>query len=342
MKNIFDLSLKELKTWFKDNGEKAFRASQVFDYLYNNIYNFDDMININAGAREKLKNSFDIFIPEILDKKKSKDGTIKMLLLLYDKNIIETVIMKYSYGYSVCVSSQVGCKMGCDFCASTKGGLIRNLTSGEMLSQVIVAGNLVEDRIGNVVLMGSGEPLDNYDEAIKFMKLLTSENGLNISQRSITLSTCGIVPRIYDLADEDLKITLAVSLHEVTDEKRKKIMPVANLYSIDDIIKSIRYYIKKTGRRVSIEYALVQNTNDGKEDALKLSGLLRGLNIHVNLIPINAIKELIYIPSSHKDIEGFRKILMDNGVETTVRREMGSDIDAACGQLRRSYLDSND
>ena len=246
MKNIFDLSLKELKTWFKDNGEKSFRASQVFDYLYNNIYSFDKMININAKAREKLKNNFEIFLPEILDMKKSKDGTIKMLLLLYDKNIIETVIMKYSYGYSVCVSSQVGCKMGCDFCASTKGGLIRDITSGEMLSQVIVAGNLVEDRISNVVLMGSGEPLDNYDEVIKFIKLLTSENGLNMSQRSITLSTCGIVPKIYDLADEDLKITLAVSLHEVTDEKRKIIMPVANLYSIDDIIKSIRYYIDKT------------------------------------------------------------------------------------------------
>lgn len=342
MKNIFDLSLNELKTWFKDNGEKPFRASQVFDYLYNNVYTFDEMLNINVKAREKLKDSFNIFLPEILDSKKSKDGTVKMLLLLEDKNIIETVIMKYSYGYSVCVSSQVGCKRGCDFCASTKGGLVRNLTSGEILSQVIVAGNFVSDRIGNIVLMGSGEPLDNYDNVIKFINLVTSEKGLNISQRSITLSTCGIVPKIYDLAKENLKITLAVSLHEVTDEKRKIIMPVANLYTINDIIKSIRYYIEKTGRRVSIEYALVQNSNDSKEDALKLSKLVKGLNIHVNLIPINAIKELIYIPSSHEDIEGFKKVLMDNGVETTVRREMGSDIDAACGQLRRSYLEIND
>lgn len=325
MENIFDYSMDELKVWFKENKESAFRGKQVYDFLYRGTYEIEEMHTLNESSKAKLREHFNILLPKVLDQRTSKDGTVKMLLLLPDDNIIETVIMKYHYGYSVCVSCQIGCKMGCTFCASTKGGMVRNLSAGEILSQVILAGNIVGERISHVVCMGSGEPLDNYDNVMKFLTLVNAKEGLNLSHRNITISTCGLVEKIYELADKKLQITLAISLHEVTDEERKKIMPIANKYSINDILNSVKYYMETTGRRVSFEYALVR--------------LLRGMKTHVNLIPVNTIKEMLYLPSSNESVMKFRDILLESGIEATIRREMGSDIDAACGQLRRSYLE---
>jgi len=340
MENIYDYSLEELKAWFKANGESAFRGKQVFDYLYKGIADVDQMKTINEKAKEKLRKNFKVALPKILDKRISKDGTIKMLMLLEDQNIIETVIMKYHYGYSVCVSSQIGCKMGCTFCASTKDGMVRNLTSGEILSQVIASQLLVGERMSHVVLMGSGEPLDNFDQVMKFLELINAKEGLNLSHRNITISTCGLVDRIYELADRKLQITLAISLHETTDEKRKLIMPIANKYSIHDILNSVKYYMDKTGRRVSFEYALVKGSNDTEDDARALAKLLQGMPVHVNLIPVNAIKEMLFLPSTNESVNRFKEVLLNHKIEATVRREMGSDIDAACGQLRRSYLEN--
>lgn len=340
MENIYDYSLEELKSWFKSQGESAFRGKQVFDYLYKGIADIDLMKTVNEEAKEKLRKNFKVALPKILEKRTSKDGTIKMLMLLDDHNIIETVIMKYHYGYSVCVSSQIGCKMGCTFCASTKDGMVRNLTSGEILSQVIASQLLVGERMSHVVLMGSGEPLDNFDQVMKFLELINGKEGLNLSHRNITISTCGLVDRIYELADKKLQITLAISLHETTDEKRKLIMPIANKYSIHDILNSVKYYMDKTGRRVSFEYALVKGSNDGEEDARALSKLLQGMPVHVNLIPVNTIKEMLFLPSTIESVNRFKEVLLSHKIEATVRREMGSDIDAACGQLRRSYLEN--
>lgn len=339
MQNLFDLSLEELKAWFVRQGEPAFRAKQLYDYIYKGCYDVEAMKTLNASARSKLQENFTIALPRIVEQRTSKDGTVKMLLGLEDGNIIETVIMKYHYGYSVCVSCQIGCKMGCSFCASTKGGMVRNLTAGEILGQVLAAGQLVGERISHVVCMGSGEPLDNFEEVMKFLALVNAKEGLNLSHRNITVSTCGLVDKIYELADKKLQITLAISLHAVTDESRKKIMPIANKYSIHEILNSVKYYMNETGRRVTFEYALVRGSNDTEADAHALADLLRSLKTHVNLIPVNTIKEMLYLPSSDESITRFQKILLDHGVEATVRREMGSDIDAACGQLRRSYLE---
>lgn len=339
MKNIYDLSLAELKEWFKEQGESAFRAKQTFDYLYKGITDVEEMKTLNASAKEKLTTHFYMALPKMLDQRVSKDGTVKMLMVLEDRNIIETVIMKYHYGYSVCVSSQIGCKMGCTFCASTKDGMVRNLTSGEILSQIIAASKIVGERISHVVLMGSGEPLDNFDQVMKFLELVRAKEGLQLSHRHITVSTCGLVDRIYELADKQLQITLAISLHETTDEARKKIMPIANKFSIQEILNSVKYYMEKTGRRVSFEYALVRGSNDGEDQARALAMLLKGMKIHVNLIPVNTIKEMLYLPSSTASIQRFKEVLLEQGIEATVRREMGGDIDAACGQLRRSYLE---
>lgn len=339
MKNIFDYTLEELKVWFKENGEGSFRAKQVFDFLYRGVYSFNDMKNLNRSSIEKLNTEFTVSLPKVLENRISKDGTVKMLLLLEDGNIIETVIMKYVYGYSVCVSSQIGCKMGCTFCASTKDGMVRNLTAGEILAQILVASDAVKDRISHVVLMGSGEPLDNFDNVLKFLDLVNSKDGLNLSHRNITISTCGLVERIRELADRKLQITLAISLHAVTDEKRREIMPIAKRYTINELLNAVKYYMDKTGRRVTFEYALVNEVNDSLEEAERLSELLQGMKTHVNLIPVNVIKEMFFRPSRDKAVEDFRKYLQGKGIEATVRREMGSDIDAACGQLRRSYLE---
>lgn len=342
MENILDYSVDELKEWLKDNGEKAFRSTQVYEWIYKGIYDFDNMKNIPVTTKELLKSNFFFNLPEVVKRFDSKDGdTSKFLFKFKDGNIIESVVMKYKHGNSICISTQVGCRMGCSFCASTIGGMIRNLTPGEMLGQVIKASNEINERISNIVMMGSGEPLDNFDNVFKFIALVNSPVGLNIGQRHITLSTCGIVPRIIELADKNIQITLAISLHAPNDDLRKTMMPIANKYSVKDIIESCKYYIKNTNRRITFEYALVKGVNDSEEQGEELGRLLKGLLCHVNLIPINEIKENNLKKSSSENVRRFSNILLKNGIETTVRREMGADINAACGQLRRSYIEED-
>ena len=339
MNNILDYTQEELSIWMKENGESAFRAKQVISWIYKEVWDFSEMKNIPKSLQEKLKENFYFGIPDVEEEYISKiDGTKKLLLAFNDGNLIETVIMKYKHGNSICVSTQVGCRMGCKFCASTLEGRIRNLTAGEIISQILVAQKLIGERISNIVLMGSGEPLDNYENVLKFLEIVNAEYGLNIGQRHITLSTCGLVPKIYDLADKGLSITLAISLHATSDEKRREIMPIANKYSIKEILDACNYYINKTKRRITFEYSLVKDVNDGSEDAKALSKLLKGLLCHVNLIPVNEVKENSFKRSSESTIQNFENILKNSGIEVTVRREMGGDINAACGQLRRSYI----
>ncbi|MGG7057523.1 23S rRNA (adenine(2503)-C(2))-methyltransferase RlmN [Clostridium nigeriense] len=339
MENILDYSLEEISVWMKENSESSFRAKQVFSWIYNNVWNFEDMKNLPKSLIEKLKESFYIGVPEVIEEYNSTlDETKKILFAFKDGNIIESVIMKYNYGNTICISTQVGCRMGCKFCASTLEGRVRNLTAGEILAEVIVAQKVLGERISNIVLMGSGEPLDNYENVTKFLDLVNAEYGLNIGQRHITLSTCGIVPKIYDLADKGYSITLAISLHAFSDEKRREIMPIAKKYSIKEILDACDYYFEKTGRRISFEYSLVSGINDGKEDAKSLSKLLKGKQCHINLIPVNEIKENTLKRPSKKTIEEFEKIVSEHGLDVTVRKEMGNDINAACGQLRRNFL----
>lgn len=340
MQNILDLDIEELKIWMKEHGENSYRARQVFEWIYNNVWDFNEMKNISKVLQQKLISAFYIEIPKNIKAYISeKDDTTKFLLEYKDGNIIETVVMKYKHGYSICVSTQVGCSMGCKFCASTKNGLVRNLTSGEILGQVLRSQQELSIRISNVVLMGSGEPLNNYNNVIKFINTLNAEYGLNIGQRHITLSTCGITPNIIRLADENLQITLAISLHAPNDNIRKSIMPVANEFTIDEILDACRYYINKTGRRITFEYALISNINDRESDALELCRKLKGMLCHVNLIPVNEIKEVNFKKSQTADIQKFTSILKHHGIETTIRREMGSDISAACGQLKRRFIE---
>lgn len=343
MRNILDLDLPELKKWMEENNEKEFRAKQVFDWIYKEVWNFEDMKNIPKSTLHKLNEEFYIGIPKILESYKSKkEDTRKYLFLLKDDNIIEAVVMKYKHGNSICVSTQIGCKMGCKFCASTLGGVVRNLTSGEILGQIIRAQKDIGERISNVVLMGSGEPLDNFDNVLKFLYNVNAEYGLNIGQRHITLSTCGIVPKIKELADLNMQITLAISLHAPNDEVRKQTMPIAKAYSIKELLDACNYYISNTNRRITFEYALVKGFNDSKENAEELSRTLKGILCHVNLIPINEIEESSLKKSNTEDVDKFKEILIKNGIETTIRREMGLDINAACGQLRRSYLEKKE
>lgn len=342
MLNILDFTLSELEAWMKDNNEEKFRAKQVFDWIYKGIEEFKEMKNLPSNTIEKLYKCFYLGIPKIVRKLKSNDNsTCKFLYKYRDGNVIESVVMKYKYGNSICVSTQVGCKMGCKFCASTLGGVVRNLTSGEMLGQVLAAQKEINSKISNVVLMGSGEPLDNYDNVIKFIKMLNSKYGLNISQRHITLSTCGIVPNIRKLSTEKLNITLAISLHAPNDILRKKIMPIANKYSIHQIIGACNEYYSMCGRRITFEYALIKNFNDSTKDAIELSNILRGLVCHVNLIPINNVAEKSFERSSKTNINKFKSVLLKNDIQVTVRRQMGNDINAACGQLRRNYITAN-
>ncbi|WMJ82430.1 23S rRNA (adenine(2503)-C(2))-methyltransferase RlmN [Clostridium sp. MB40-C1] len=340
MINILDLDSKELKKWMEDNGENKFRAKQIFDWIYKKeVFQFEEMTNISKKTIEKLKNAFYIGIPEVLEVFTSNiDNTKKFLFKYEDGNIIESVVMRYSYGNSICVSTQVGCRMGCKFCASTIEGMVRNLTSGEIISQILKAQSEIGERISNVVLMGSGEPLDNYDNVLKFINLVNSEDTVNIGQRHITLSTCGIVPKIKELADENFQITLAISLHAPNDNIRRNTMPIANKYTIEEIIEACKYYFDKTKRRITFEYALIKGFNDREENARELSFILKKINCHVNLIPINEIKENKYRKSEAHEINKFKSILTNQGIETTIRREMGSDINAACGQLRRKYM----
>ncbi len=320
--------------------EKAFRGRQLFDWVHKKrVDSFDDMSNLSLSFREQLKERYTISGLTQVDKQVSaKSDTIKYLYALPDGNVIESVWMKYHHGNSVCVSSQVGCRMGCSFCASTLTGLARNLTAGEMLSEVYKIQKDTKERVSHVIIMGMGEPLDNYDNVLQFIRLLSDEKGIGISQRNITLSTCGLVDKIRDLMQEKLQITLAISLHAPNDDIRQKAMPVARRYHIDSLIGACKDYFDHTGRRITFEYTMIKGVNDGSEHALELASRLRGLNCHVNLIPLNEVKEKTALRSDPEDIQRFKIILEKNRINVTIRREMGSDIDAACGQLRKKFM----
>ena len=337
--DIKNLTLDELEQDIINMGEAKFRAKQIFSWLHQkNVSSFDEMLNISKGFREKLNNRFKITNIEIVDKLiSSVDKTTKYLFKLENNHIIESVLMKYSYGNAVCISSQVGCRMGCTFCASTLDGLERNLTTPEMVSQIYKIQEDSKEKIRSIVLMGSGEPFDNFDNFLKFIEIINHKDGLNIGQRHITVSTCGIVPKIYELADKKLQVNLALSLHAPTDEKRKNIMPIAKKYTVREIVDACKYFAQTTKRRVTYEYALIAGINDGEEDAKEIIKLLKGSLAHINLIPVNNVKERNYIKSSKEQIKNFATILKKSGIETTIRRELGSDINAACGQLRKSY-----
>lgn len=340
--DLRSLSFEETKELVAELGEKAFRAKQVFGWVQKGINDFDMMNNIPKGLRERLSEiSYLSNVKMVREMDSAKDGTKKFLFALNDEEIIESVFMKYKHGNSVCVSTQVGCRMGCTFCASTLDGMERNLLSGEILGQIFEIQNITGERVSNIVLMGSGEPLDNFEEVTKFLSLVNHDEGLNIGMRSITLSTCGIVPKIKELADLKLQITLAISLHAYSDEKRVLTMPINKSYDIESLIDACRYYIDKTGRRVTFEYALISGSNDSDEDARGLVKLLKGLLCHVNLIPVNEVVERGYKPTGNKSIMRFKDILEKGGINVTVRRELGSDINAACGQLRKSHLNDN-
>lgn len=339
-KDIRSLSLDELKIEMESIGEKAFRAKQVYEWLHTKLADsFEEMTNLSKDLREKLDTTYRIPSVKMLERQVSKmDGTNKFLFQLEDENVVESVLMRYKHGNSVCISSQVGCRMGCKFCASTIGGLERNLLSSEMLGQIYQIQKISGERVSNIVIMGTGEPLDNYDNFVRFIRLVSDENGLNISQRNITVSTCGIVPNIKRLAEEGFQITLALSLHGSTQEKRKTLMPIANKYELSEVLDACDYYFEKTGRRISFEYSLVQGVNDRDEDARELIGILKPRNCHLNLIPVNPIKERDFQKPSRKSAEEFKNRIEKSGVNVTIRREMGSDIDGACGQLRRRYV----
>ena len=339
MKNIKDYNLEELKKEMQEIGEKPFRGEQIFKWLYSeNVTSFDEMTNLSLNLREKLKRNYKLCIFHTLKKQASHDGTIKYLFDVLDGNAIESVLMKYHHGYSICVSSQIGCKMGCKFCASTGIPFVRNLSSGEILEQLLAIQRDQNIKISNVVFMGIGEPLDNYNNVINAIRIINNPKGLNIGARHISISTSGIIPKIYKLAEENIQCTLSISLHATTDEKRSKMMPINNSYNITKLIKACKDYISITNRRISFEYALADGNNDTLEDAKALVKLLKGMNCHVNLIPINQIENKKFSKSSNETVLKFRDYLNSHGIVATVRRELGTDIDAACGQLRRKEL----
>lgn len=322
-------------------GQKAFRARQMYQWFHEKLADTPkDMGNIPENLKRQLEEQYTCTNLEIIDVLISKtDGTRKYLFGLEDGNVIESVLMKYKHGNSVCISSQVGCRMGCRFCASTLGGLTRNLRTGEMLDQIYKIQKHSGERVSNLVVMGTGEPLDNYDNLLTFIRMLSDEHGLHISQRNITVSTCGIVPRMYDLAEEKLQITLALSLHASSQEKRKELMPIAYKYEIGEVLDACKNYFEKTGRRLTFEYSLVGGVNDSEEDVQRLAQLVKGMNCHINLIPVNPIKERSYVQSERRVVENFKTKLEKCGINVTIRREMGRDIGGACGQLRKSYMD---
>ncbi len=339
--DIKSMTLEELKDMLTEEGEKPFRASQIYDWMHKKLAeDYGQMTNLSAALREKLAEKHPLTALKPVDMQQSGiDGTRKFLFALPDGNMVESVWMKYKHGNSVCISSQVGCRMGCRFCASTLDGWERNLLPSEMLDQIYAITRITGERVSNVVVMGTGEPLDNYDNLLRFIRLLTDENGLHISQRNVTVSTCGLVPQMKRLADEHLAITLALSLHASSDEKRRELMPVALKWRLDELMEACAYYFEQTGRRMTFEYALVGGVNDTLEDAQALSALARPLSAHINLIPVNPIKERDYRQSERAQIEAFKGRLERNGINVTVRREMGRDIDGACGQLRRRHLE---
>ena len=339
-KDIKSLNLQELKMEMEAIGEKAFRAKQMYEWMHVKLVReFSEMTNLSETLRKKCEEMYEYTSLKVVQVQESKiDGTRKFLFGLRDGNVVESVWMKYKHGNSVCISSQVGCRMGCKFCASTLDGLERSLLPSEMLDQIYAISRYTGERVSNVVVMGSGEPMDNYDNLLKFIELLTDENGLNISQRNITVSTCGLVPKMRQLADEKLQITLALSLHATTDEKRRRLMPIANKYGIEELMQACKYYFDQTGRRLTFEYSLVGGVNDTDEDAKELIELVKPLNCHINLIPVNPIKERDFVESNSARVIAFKNKLEKNKIQVTIRREMGRDIDGACGQLRRRHM----
>lgn len=339
--DLKSMSLEELQIFMGEIGEAKFRAKQVFEWLHKKqVSSFDEMTNLSKSLREKLNETGKISFAHAVEKYVSKqDNTTKYLFALENDNIIESVLMIYSYGNAVCISTQVGCRMGCTFCASTLDGVERNLTAGEMLSQIYEIQKDTGERVSSVVLMGSGEPLDNYDNVLKFIRLANDKNGLNLGQRHITLSTCGLIEKMYLLADESLQITLAVSLHAPNDEIRNRIMPISKKNDYERLIEACKYYSDTTKRRITFEYAMISGVNDSIDCARELSERLRNMLCHINLIPVNDVKERNYKKSSSETVESFAEFLNSRGIETTVRRKLGSDINAACGQLRKGYLE---
>ncbi len=339
MKNIKEYNLNELQEEMLALGEKKYRAEQIFKWIYvDKVKDFDEMTNLSIELREKLKKEYTMCNFKILKKQEASDGTKKYLFDVLDGNAIESVLMEYHHGKTICVSSQIGCKMGCKFCASTGIKFVRSLSCGEIVEQVLAVEQDTGDKISNVVFMGIGEPFDNYDNVMKAIKILNNQKGLNIGARHISISTSGLVPMIYKFADEDLQCTLSISLHACNDEKRSSMMPINNRYNIEELMKACKYYIEKTNKRISFEYALAKDNNDNLDDAKELVKLLKGMLCHVNLIPINKIENGSYVKSTNENIIKFRDYLNDCGIVATIRRELGSDIDAACGQLRRKSL----
>lgn len=337
--DLKDFEYDGLIDFLVKNGEKKFRAEQIFSWLHKGVTDYDEMTNISKETRERLKEISYVSTLKIREKYVSKlDGTVKYLFELPDGNCIESVVMRYHHGLTICISSQVGCRMGCRFCASTIGGLYRNLTAGEILNQVIFAQKDMGERISNIVMMGIGEPLDNFDNVITFLHNVNNEKGINIGLRHITISTCGVVPRIYDLAKENLPITLTISLHAPNDKIRGELMPVNNAYKIDELLTACGEYAKTTGRRLSFEYSLIHGVNDSEENAAELARRVKKLHAHVNLIPVNKVEERDFEKGSAGDIRKFQEKLTELGVNATVRRELGSDISASCGQLRKKVL----
>lgn len=336
--DIKSLTLSEIEKLMTDNGFQRFRAAQIYGWLNKNITSFDEMTNISSDLRNFLKTSCYISVANIEKKLVSRyDSTVKYLFSFYDGECVESVVMKYKHGYSICISTQVGCKMGCTFCATGKSGFSRNLAPSEMLNQIESAQKDLNIRISNIVLMGMGEPLDNFDNVVKFLRLVSDDKGLNIGMRHITLSTCGIVPKIYELADLHLGITLSVSLHAPNDEVRCRTMPIAKKYSMDELLKACRDYFATTGRRVTFEYSMISGVNDSDSDAHELAQRLSKMNCHVNLIPVNTVEGTGYKKSDIERQQSFINILARKNIAATVRRTLGSDINASCGQLRRNH-----
>ncbi len=345
--DISSLNLSELSEYLlklsEENGVKIekFRAKQIYGWLNAGVSSFDEMTNISKPIRELLDKNCYIALPQIENKLVSKiDGTVKYLFRLYDGECVESVFMRYEHGNTVCISSQAGCRMGCRFCASTIAGFSRNLTPSEILGQVIAASKDTGERVSNIVMMGIGEPLDNFDNVMKFLELVNSPDGLNIGYRHISLSTCGIVDKILKLSEKNLPITLSISLHSTTQEEREKLMPIAKKFGIDELLSACRKYIENGGRRISFEYTMIEGENDSEEDALRLAKLLSGMLCHVNLIPLNTVKGRDYRKSAKASIQKFISVLEKRGITATVRRRLGSDIDASCGQLRASKIEN--
>ena len=341
MTELTGMTCAEITEWVKTQGYPAFRGKQIFRWIHQGA-EFGEMTNLSKEMRENLEQTAIVQPVHVRLKRESPlDGTVKLLYELRDGNCVEGVLMRYKYGVSLCISTQVGCRMGCRFCASTLEGRVRDLTAGEMLGEILCANRLLEEediRVSHVVLMGSGEPLDNYGNVVRFLRLMKEEDGIQLSLRNISLSTCGIVPKMYDLAEEGLPVTLCVSLHAPTDEIRRQTMPIANTWSIAEILEACRNYIRKTGRRVIFEYALSDGLNAEKEHAEQLSRLLRGMQCHVNLIPLNVVRERDMKGIDEKKVQEFLKVLQKNHISATRRREMGDDIEGACGQLRRKVI----